>query len=194
MEFSSALKGSITETLVHSLLREAGYPVVHTSIETVLPGLSMLDWANMARLELGSELRLLPDLLVLPQEGPAVLLEVKYRTRLDRETVRKLAEKVRRQHAHFPGTCTVLLRGTSPKGANARADDLIRVLPNDALQLLGAADLFYHHPGASALPEDEKLEPLWSALRPLTTAFPRLQEHRTVLEGITPVIRSLAEL
>lgn len=194
MECSNTLKGMVAETLVAALLREAGYPVVSTSIETILPSLSLLDWASMDRLDLAPELRRLPDLLVLPREGPATLLEVKFRSRLDRDTLRHLAGKLRDQNTNYPSACTVLTRGTSPKGASARPDDLIRVLPPNAPELLAAGEIFFHVIGAGAVNEEDKVEPVWSAMRPMTSAFPRLQEHRATLESIVPVLRCLAEL
>lgn len=195
MDFLNTLKGSTTQTIVHCLLRQAGYPVVSTSIESLIPSLTLLDWAQYDSLKLGAELRLLPDLLLLPQENSARLLEVKFRTKLDRETLRRLLEKCREQQRHFPDAYTIIVRGTSPRGAAARADDLIRVLPPNALELLAAADIFFHAcPSTDGGAEEARLEPLWQSLRPMTTVFDRLQNQREALERVVPLVRALVTL
>lgn len=195
MDFLNTLKGSITQTLVHCLLRQAGYPVVSTAIESLIPSLALLDWSSYDNLHLGAELRLLPDLLLLPRENSARMVEVKFRSRFDRETLRRLLEKCQVQQKHFPETYTVIVRGTSPKGAMARADDVIRVLPPGSLELLAAADIFFHVcVPAVGESEEARLEPLWQSLRPMTTVFDRLQSQREVLEQIVPLIRALAAL
>jgi hypothetical protein len=195
VEFLNTLKGSTVQTVIHCLLRQAGYPVVSTSIEAIIPSLTLLDWAQYDSLKLGAELRLLPDLLVLPQEHSTRQVEVKFRTRLDRETLRRLLEKCREQQQRFPDAFTIIVRGTSPRGAAARADDLIRVLPPNALELLAAADIFFHVcPSAEGGSEETRLEPLWQSLRPMTTVFDRLQSQREVLERVVPLIRALVTL
>ncbi|MEW5926412.1 MAG: hypothetical protein AB1941_02890 [Gemmatimonadota bacterium] len=195
MEFLNSVKGSVAQTMIHCLLRHSGYLVVPTSIEALIPSLTLRDWAGYDALNLGPELRLLPDLLLLPPEGSARLAEVKYRTRLDRETIRRMLEKCRAQQEHFPDAYTILVRGSSPRGAAARADDLVRVLPPNALELLAAADLYFNAitpaPGGS---DETRLEPLWQSLRPMTSVFDRLQGQRETLEQLVPLIRALATL
>jgi hypothetical protein len=179
VEFLNTLKGSTVQTIIHCLLRQAGYPVVSTSIEALIPSLTQLDWAQYDSLKLGPELRLLPDLLLLPQENSA----------------RQVLEKCREQQQRFPDAYTIIVRGTSPRGAAARADDLIRVLPPNALELLAAADIFFHVcPPAEGGSEETRLEPLWQSLRPMTTVFDRLQSQREVLERVVPLIRALVTL
>lgn len=195
MDFLNHVKGSSAQGIIHCLLRQAGYPVISTSVEALIPSLTLLDWATYDSLDLGPELRLLPDLLLLPRDAPARLVEVKFRARLDREVLRHLLEKCRFQQEHFPDAYTVLVRGSSPKGPGARADDLIRVLPPRSLELLAAADIFFHTcTSAGGAAEEARLEPLWQALRPMTTAFERLQSQREMLERIVPLVRALAEL
>jgi hypothetical protein len=195
VEFLNSVKGSVAHTMIHCLLRQSGYLVVSTSIESLVPSLTLRDWAGYDALNLGPELRLLPDLLLLPPEGSARLAEVKYRTRLDRETIRRMLEKCRAQQEHFPDAYTILVRGSSPRGASARADDLVRVLPPNALELLAAADLYFNAitpaPGGS---DEARLEPLWQSLRPMTSVFDRLQGQREMLEQLVPLIRTLAAL
>lgn len=195
MDFLNTLKGSLAQSVVHCLLRQAGYPVVCTSIESLIPSLTLLDWTSYDNLRIGPEVRLLPDLLLLPRDSSARLVEVKYRSKLDRETLRRLLEKCQMQQTHFPETSTVIIRGTSPRGAAARADDVIRVLPPTSLELLAAADIFFHVCSAAAGESEEaRLEPLWQSLRPMTTVFDKLQSQREMLEQIVPLIRALATL
>jgi hypothetical protein len=193
LDFRNVLVGSIAETAVLHLLRQAGYAAVPASVESLFPMLPAMDQAVYEALDLAAELRHLPDILVLPQGSPSMLVEVKFRRRVDRDTLRKLYEKLHRQQARFPDAHTVVIRGTSPKGAAARVDDLVRVLPPGRLELILAADLFYHT-AAEGSAEEARLEPLWCALRPLTSAFDRLQGRREDVDRLVPLVRALAEL
>lgn len=194
MDFRSTLAGAVTETAIAGLLHHAGYPVVRSSIETIFPHLPLLSQDEYAQLNVSPVLRQLPDLLVLPIDGPAMLLEVKFRSKLTRATVALLLDKVRSQQNVHPQAHTIIARGTSPLGERARADDLVRLLPPGRLELLAAGDLFFHSLPADSDQEDERLEPMWRALRTLPSAFPRLQAQRHQLEQLVPVLRTLAAL
>ena len=195
MDFTNDCKGAIVETAIACLLRHAGYPVAHAGIESLLPVLPLFGHGRYEALDLTPQLRLSPDLLILPHGAPGLQIEVKYRKYLDRGAVQKLLVKVGEQQACYPQTHTILVRSVSPRGSAARADDVVRVLPPKRLEILAAADLFYHGGPADALPEDSRMEPLWQALRPMTSTFDRLQgENREMLERLVPVFRSLAEL
>jgi hypothetical protein len=195
VEFANEVKGSVTHAAIACMLRHAGYPVVQTGVEVTIPALPLLTAADVASLELGPELRSAPDLCVLPRGGAALHVEVKYRKRLDRNVLRLLAEKLADQQRHYPQTHTILVRSVSPQGDAARADDLVRVLPPGRLQVLAAADLFYHTVAGEGISEELRLEPLWQALRPVTSVFDRLQgEKREILERLVPLIRALADL
>lgn len=194
MDFRSTLTGAVAEAAIANLLHNAGYPVVRSSIESIFPQLPLLSRSDYAELEISPMLRQLPDLLVLPPEGAAQLVEVKYRTSLTRETVNLLFDKVRRQQELHPQTHTIIIRGRAPNAEKARADDHVRVLPPNRAELLAAADLFFHSCPAGSREEQERMEPMWRALRTLPSAFPRLQSDRGQLERLPPIFRALAAL
>lgn len=195
MEYANEIKGVITQAAMACMLRHAGYPVVQTGVEMMIPALPLLTASDVASLELGPELRSTPDLCVLSRGSTALQVEIKFRRRLDRNVVRQLAEKLAAQQRHYPQTHTILVRSASPKGEAARADDLVRVLPPRRLEVLAAADLFYHTITGEGTCEDLRLEPLWQSLRPVTSVFDKLQgEKRDLLERLVPLIRALADL
>lgn len=195
MTYRDVLTGALVETAIHSLLRQAGYAVVPGSIERLAPGLPLLSRAEYQRLQMPDELRLMPDLMILPPDAPALLIEVKWRTRLSREILQKLRDKLARQQQRFPGAHTVIARGVSPKGDAAKIDDFVRVLPAGRLEIIAAADLFFHLSSQDGASEAERLEPLWQSLRPMTAIFERLQgEHRPDLEQLAPLFHAIANL
>lgn len=194
MDFRSTLTGAVTEAALADLLRHAGYAVIRTSIETIVPQLRLLNQGEYARLEISPVLRHLPDLVVIPPGHPATHLEVKFRRSLTRSVVNMLLEKARTQQELHPQTHTIIVRGRAPHGAKARADDHVRILPPRRLELLAAADVFYHSCPTESNGEDERLEPMWRALRTVPGAFPLLQPHRDQLEQLVPLFRTLATL
>jgi len=191
MDIYRDLTGRVAEVVVASALRQAGYGVYASGIEQMFPVLPTLDQSRYLELDLGP-LRLLSDLLVIPATGKALPVEVKYRRNLDRLTLQRLREKVCEQQDVL-AVHTVIMRGVSPRGDAARADDLVRVLPPHRSDLLAAGDVFFHALGEVA-DEAARLDPVWSALRPMTTAFPQLQAHRDALERLVPMVRALSAL
>lgn len=194
MRFEHVLKGKVVEVIIGSLLRHAGYAVVASSVETLFPSLPHLTADQYASLRLGAEIRLMPDLLLLPAEGQASEIEIKYRTSLSREVARDLAAELRTQQQHFPDTHTVIVRGVAPAGTPGGVDDHIRVLAPRTLELFAAADLFYHTCTGPESPADTRLEPMWQAMRPITSVWSRLRDHRDALERVVPLCRALAAL
>ncbi|MDQ3523264.1 MAG: hypothetical protein M3434_13150 [Gemmatimonadota bacterium] len=194
MDYLNDLKGTLTQGAVCCALRHAGYPVVPSSIEALFPMLPLLSGEGYQSLALAPQLRRLPDLLILPNAGAAWQVEVKYRSRITRDGLCQLHTKLKAQQDSHPETHTVLIRSVSPRGAAARADDLIRVLPPRKLEHLVAADIFYHNLGEGAA-EEQRLEPLWQSLRTMSSSFPRLKgAPRQLLEQLVPFIRAMAEL
>lgn len=80
MNFDNRLKGSTTQNLLETLLKDAGYNVVPLGIEEVIreaQGLSAEEYSN---LNLSPTLRKLPDFFVASKEFKSnFLVEVKYR-------------------------------------------------------------------------------------------------------------------
>lgn len=195
MQYTNNLKGALAETAICCLLRNAGYPAVPNGIESRMAMLPLLTGAQVASLDLTPEVRLAPDLLILPLGRASVLVEIKYRRQITRDVLQQLLCKAQEQQRYYPTTHTILIRSISPKGAAARADDLIRVLPPNRLELLAAGDVFYHCTAGQEAGEHERLEPVWSALRPMSGAFDALQgAGREMLEHLVPFVLGLEAL
>src|SRR5690606_16209403 len=74
IDFRNAVKGAVVESAILSLMRHGGYSAVPSSVENLFPILPALDHARYSALDLASQIRLLPDLLILPDQGEAQLV------------------------------------------------------------------------------------------------------------------------
>ena len=80
MKYTNRLKGAITQTLLKSLLEDAGYRIVPLGIEEVIREIKVLGKKQYLSLKLPDNLRSLPDFFVTDRKVSKVwLLEVKYR-------------------------------------------------------------------------------------------------------------------
>ncbi len=92
MEYTSRLKGAITQTLLKSLLEDAGYRIIPLGIEEVIREIKILGKEQYLSLGLPKNLRKLPDFFVADRKISKVwLLEVKYRKSWG-STTRKILE------------------------------------------------------------------------------------------------------
>lgn len=92
------MKGAVTQTLVKSLLEDAGYRVVPLGIEEVIRELSSIDQLQYLNLNLPQTLRSLPDFLVSDTSITRIwLVEVKYRRRWDAAAIQSLQAKLTEQ-------------------------------------------------------------------------------------------------
>jgi len=80
MEYANRLKGAVTQTLLRSLLEDAGYRIVPLGIEEVIREIKVLGRKEYLSLKLPKNLRKLPDFFISDKKvNEAWLLEVKYR-------------------------------------------------------------------------------------------------------------------
>lgn len=118
MQFSNRLKGKIAESLVKSLLEDAGYRVVPLGIEEVIREVNTKGEDEYTKLGLPKSLRCLPDFFVA-NEGldSAWMLEVKFRKEWNKETRLKLEKRLLAQaRLWHPLLVLVALGKPSPEG------------------------------------------------------------------------------
>jgi len=98
MNYTSRLKGSVTQVLLKSLLEDAGYRIVPLGIEAVLREVASLSKEDYLRLNLPIQLRKLPDFFVANHAiDKTWLVEVKYRKQWNEETQNSLEEEIKEQ-------------------------------------------------------------------------------------------------
>jgi len=92
MEYTRRLKGAITQTLLKSLLEDAGYRIIPLGIEEIIREIKVLSKKQYLSLGLPKNLRKLPDFFVADRKISKVwLLEIKYRKSWN-PTTRKILE------------------------------------------------------------------------------------------------------
>lgn len=80
MDFSNRLKKELTEGIVRSLLKDAGYRVIDFGIENTLREVECLNVSEYLKLCLPKSMRSMPDLVVMDRDQTiAYMVEVKYR-------------------------------------------------------------------------------------------------------------------
>jgi hypothetical protein len=98
IDFSSKMKGAVTQTLVKSLLEDAGYRVTPLGIEEVVRELASVGQEQYLKLNLPQSLRSLPDFLVTDAAITKTwLVEVKYRRSWDAREIQALHAKLMEQ-------------------------------------------------------------------------------------------------
>lgn len=114
MDYNNRVKGSITQTIVKSILEDAGYHVVPLGIEEVLRELKQLNPISYLQLGLPSVLRKLPDFFITDLKNQKHwLLEVKYRRQWNATTHASLEEDLLEQAQKWGPFSFLLLLGHS---------------------------------------------------------------------------------
>lgn len=117
MEYSSRLKGGITQTLIKSMLTDAGYKVVPLGVEEVIREVTTLDHVKYKQLNLPEVLRKMPDFFVSDSESTKCwLVEVKYRKKWEPTVKKKLGEALKNQARLWGSIYVIILLGTPVDG------------------------------------------------------------------------------
>ena len=137
MNFTNIVKGQITQTLVKTLFERVGYRVTRLGVEELFYEVVHLDAKSYFNLKLPEGLRFLPDFLIAePDISIAFLLEVKFRKRLDIDSVRNLYDALLRQKKYWPDSYCLLILGESPIEGGHFHQDYMRVITPDNLIFL----------------------------------------------------------
>jgi hypothetical protein len=112
MNFNSRVKGTITQSLIKVLLKDAGYNIAPLGIEEIIKELQMLPPLQYKALNLSQTLRSLPDFFVsLPNFEKTYLVEVKYRARWNESTKAVLKSALTNQVQQWQPVYLILFLG-----------------------------------------------------------------------------------
>lgn len=115
MNFSNRLKGSVTESLIRSLLADCGLTVVPLGIEEVIREMAELSQERYLALSLPDSLRKLPDFFATNKDrSKSWLIEVKFRKTWTNEVRDELELKLTPQVNVWSPLYLVLFYGESP--------------------------------------------------------------------------------
>jgi hypothetical protein len=172
IQFSSLLKGRLTESTVMALFERAGYRVTRMGVEELFSEIKQLELSAYQKLALPNQLRTLPDLLVSdPEITQAFLVEVKFRRSFDQATAQSLYDALTEQRRSWPESYAVVALGT-PMTANGHYhQDHLRVIgPNEEGRLIAAPEMWPHDDAI------ERMEWLWSGFQQLQHVFVKFKQ------------------
>jgi hypothetical protein len=186
MDFSSLVKGQVTQTLLATLCERAGYRVTRLGVEELVTEVKFASYDEYRDLGLPAALRYLPDFLIAePRLQAAFMVEVKFRSSLSRATIADLHAELSRQREHWPNSYAVVMLGHSINGnQNPFHQDYVRVVrPDDLAKLL--------------VPEGSWVGHHWRTLPHLPDVFSRMSgslELQQNADLITSTLEQLCQL
>ncbi|PLA73971.1 hypothetical protein CYQ88_08380 [Hydrogenovibrio sp. SC-1] len=139
MDFSNIVKGQVAQSLVKTIFETGGYRVSRLGVEEVFKEVTHLEYRQYQALKLPLALRTLPDFLVAtPDIDKAWLLEVKFRSNFDNDTITELHETLSKQFNYWDDAVAVILIGTHPceEKSGKFIQDYMRVITKDSLNEL----------------------------------------------------------
>jgi hypothetical protein len=200
MDFTSKLKGQITQSLIECLLVDAGLQVVPLGIEQVIREVKSLSKERYLAAGISPALRRLPDFFIANADmSQTWLLEVKYRRQWNEETRAALFNSLRAQVKMWQPLYLAVFLGETDHNPN---------WPNSYLRMLRLViheDTVCHQRAeyvdeetdevipASCLPAEEMH---WFDMDLIQRVFPGLSGQFTnnTLFKATALVRRLAEL
>jgi hypothetical protein len=191
MDFSNRLKGAVTQSLVKSLLIDAGITVVPLGVEESLREVSDLPLEQYLQLNLPGPLRTLPDFFALSRErDQSWLIEVKFRAGWDEEVKRQLGEILLAQAQTWSPLYLILFFGNTPSEYPAWPSSWVRAARLEVVN--GVLHVIGHE-------RDTPWQQInWLHLSKIQDVFPRLNDAdrwaAAVLEATLKVSKGLATL
>jgi hypothetical protein len=116
MDAQNLLKGQVLEGLIETVFKRARYQVVPLGVEHQFPDIDALTFSEYQE-NLPEGLKMLPDFMVYrwSSDIPKVFfIEVKYRTRLTKQSVSDLIERLERQKDYWIDTYCILAVAEPP--------------------------------------------------------------------------------
>lgn len=137
MNFDNRIKGAVTQTLLKSLLEDAGYAVIPMGIEESVREIKLLGKTEYQQFNFAGTQRSTPDFLVLDWDKKQNwLIEVKYRRKWDDEVRDALTEVLEKQVGRWGEIFVVFFIGEAVEVSNKRNPDFLHV---------GVANLVMHN-------------------------------------------------
>lgn len=176
MSLSAVLKGRLAERILTTLLERGGYRVTRLGIEELFDEVKLLPLRDYLSLRLPKGLRFLPDLLVADAQVTwAVLVEVKFRRRFDREAAAELYDTLSEQQQYWPEAWTIIMIGEPFHADHHFHQDYIRTIPPGKVDLLRNSAILN-----AEMEEGLRMRSLWDSLPMMTRLF------RTDWERMSP--------
>lgn len=112
MDFQNRLKKELSEGIVKSLLKDAGYRVIDLGVESTLREVECLSVTDYFKLHISKGLRMLPDLWVMNKEQTIQYsVEVKYRSGWDVNLLKEMEDQVQQ----FEEIILIYVNGKAPE-------------------------------------------------------------------------------
>lgn len=200
MDFTSKLKGQITQSLIECLLVDAGLKVVPLGIEQVIREVKELSKEQYLAAGINRTLRSLPDFFIANADmSQSWLLEVKYRRKWDEKTKVELFKTLQTQVKQWQPLHLAIFLGetdNNPSFPNSYLRILRLVLDGEVVchERPAYVDSFKGETiPARRVPAEEMK---WLDLELIQNVFPSLsaQFSNNTLFKATKLVRSLAEL
>jgi hypothetical protein len=189
MDFKKRIKGAVTQTLVKSLLEDAGYRVVPLGVEEMIREVISLDAERYKDLNLPKVLRYMPDFFVADTGLEASwLVEVKYRKTWN-EAKASLGKQIFERAKHWSPLFLIIFLGTPANGGN-----------ESPRYSVGAMKLAYEDENLVCIVDDKtkkKWDEIdWEDFGRLQDVFKKVnkQWEKQTITHCLPVLRSLKEL
>jgi len=129
MNFQNRVKGAITQTLMKSLLEDAGYRVIPLGVEEVVREVRALSLPEYTNLGLPKILKSLPDFLITDESYSASwLVEVKYRKEWNERVKEELRKEIQLQVQQWQPLLLTVFLGTSVKPDSDKPANSIGVI------------------------------------------------------------------
>jgi len=199
MDFKNRLKGSVTQTLVETLLEDVQYRIVPLGIEEVVREVSCLDRGQYMALGLPDTLRKLPDFFIAKKDlSKTWLVEVKYCNKWNDEVKRSLGEQLIEQVKLWSPMHLVLFIGEPARRNDTPASYLAVGKLGVQNEVLGVWHKMYQ--GAPLISEFSETfipwsEVTWDSFTRFQDAFYEVSDRReegTLFKAIE-IMRSLAK-
>jgi len=172
MEFSNRLKGNFSETLLQTLLEDAGYRIIAIGIEKILREVKPLNVQEYVGLHLPETIRHLPDFFVADRDLTQWwMVEVKYRHRWSVDTRIGLEDEFAKTLRSIPSVHALISIGTPGQQNEENPSAWFRVAP---LEQGADGTVCIRYPSRS-------LEPFrsaeWSSIPRIQDVFSRVGER-----------------
>lgn len=199
MEFNNRVKGAVTQTLLKSLLEDAGYAVIPMGIEESVREIKLLGKTEYQQFQFPGTQRVTPDFLVLDWgKKQNWLIEVKYRKKWNDNTRDTLITPLEKQVRGWGDISLVLFLGEPAEVQNNHKPDFLHV---GVANLSILNDELVVDRGTSWV-EDEKItfprfvrwsESRWKDFTWLHKAFERLERNDKRVSKCIKIAQCLSE-
>lgn len=204
MKFSDRLKGSLTQTLIKTLLQDSKYRIVPLGVEEVIREVAVLDKKDYKALKLPVAFKTLPDFFITnTKSSQSWLVEVKFRKEWSAATVKSLKGGLTLQTVTWHPLYLVVFLGKPGKNDGKLPSDSIGVVKlnineKDRLNSSSPQEAELHIENADGTIEKRWNEVVWTDFKRVQDVFPGVSDKEKYKQGtlvqITSLLQPLARL